>query len=85
MNQNEINQAEWENQENWSESGSTLLGVYFGQKDLRTLVPKKNPSMGWTLNMARRKGVVIFLFCTLGIPMFMLLILMASGIIANVR
>ena len=53
MTQDEINRAEWENPENWSDN---LVGVYFSKRDTRVWVPKRNPGLGWTLNMARREG-----------------------------
>ena len=44
-----INQAEWENPENWS-------SIYFSKKDSRTSVPKKNPKHGWTINFGSSSG-----------------------------
>lgn len=29
---------------------------YYNKEDLRTVVPKKNRSLGWTLNFAARKS-----------------------------
>jgi len=43
--QEEINQAEWENPDNWST-------IYFSKKDSGTWVPKRNPKHGWTINFA---------------------------------
>ncbi len=54
--QKNTNQAEWENPENWG--GPKLLAIYFSKKDSRTWVPKQNPSLGWTLNLARTSGVL---------------------------
>ena len=49
ITQNEINQAEWENPDNWS-------SIYFSKKDSRTLVPKRNPKLGWTINFGSSSG-----------------------------
>jgi uncharacterized membrane protein len=48
MTQDEINQAEWENPANWSD---TIVGIYFSKRDTRVWVPKRIPSWGWTLNL----------------------------------
>lgn len=47
--QDEINQAEWENPDNWS-------SIYFSKKDSRTLVRKRNRKQGWTINFATPSG-----------------------------
>lgn len=47
----EINKAEWENQENW-----TSPGFYFSKKDMRWIVPKRNPVLGWTFNLGHKTG-----------------------------
>ncbi len=47
--QKKINQAEWENPDNWST-------IYFSKKDTRTWVPKQNPKAGVTINFASRDG-----------------------------
>ncbi len=49
MNQEEINQAEWENPDNWST-------IYFSKKDTRSWVPKKNPKHGSTINFGSPSG-----------------------------
>jgi len=49
MNQQMINQAEWENADNWS--GPAWLSVYFSKRDSRVWVPKQVPWMGWTVRM----------------------------------
>ena len=53
MTQDEINQAEWENPANWSDS---IVGVYFSKRDSRVWVPKRRPHWGLTLNLARPAG-----------------------------
>jgi uncharacterized membrane protein len=73
MNQKEINEAEWKNQENWS--GSRLESFYFSKRDTRTWVPKSIPWMGWTLNLAKPAGAHWLIFFLAGIPILMMLIL----------
>ncbi len=55
MNQDEINQAEWETPGNWR--GPDWMAVYSSKADTRTWVPKKIPWMGWTLNLGRPSGL----------------------------
>jgi uncharacterized membrane protein len=50
MTQDEINRAEWENPERWSDA---IVGVYFSKRDSRVWVPKRRPGFGWTLNLGR--------------------------------
>ena len=47
--QDEMNQAEWQNPDNWS-------SIYFSKKDSRTRVPKRNPGQGWTINFGSPSG-----------------------------
>lgn len=56
VDQKAINQAEWENPDNWG--GPRWMSVYFSKKDSRTWVPKQIPWMGMTLNLAKTSGVV---------------------------
>ena len=63
--QDEINQAEWENPDNWTT-------IYFSKKDSRSWVPKKNPRHGWTINFGSPYGArwiyyLFILFLLLGI------------------
>ena len=63
-NQEEINQAEWENPDNWST-------IYFSKRDDRASVPKRNPKHGWTINFAHPKEApwiyyLLLLFFILG-------------------
>jgi uncharacterized membrane protein len=53
MTQDEINRAEWENPENWSD---TVVGVYFSKRDTRVWVPKRFPAWGWTVNLGNPAG-----------------------------
>jgi uncharacterized membrane protein len=73
MNQDEINQAEWENPANWT-ADSELLCVYFSHKDSRTWVPKRNPKMGATLNLGRRSGVAWLVGFMVGIPVIVIVV-----------
>jgi uncharacterized membrane protein len=54
MSQDIINQAEWENPDNWS--GPRMLSHYFSKRDSRLWVPKQIPGLGWTLNFGHRRG-----------------------------
>ena len=65
MTQEEINDQEWHKAENWT-SGSKFLCVYFSHADSRSVVSKRNPAHGWTLNLAKKKGVAGLLACILG-------------------
>jgi uncharacterized membrane protein len=40
---------------------------YFNKSDSRFLVPKRNRSMGWTLNFAHSKAVVFFFLIVAGL------------------
>ena len=55
--QDEINQAGWENPDNWTT-------IYFSKKDSRSWVPKKNPKHGWTINFGSPAGArwIYYLF-----------------------
>jgi uncharacterized membrane protein len=65
MDQNEINEAEWRDQANWS---NARLGFYFSKNDTRTWVPKRNRATGWTLNVARSQGVYWTLGLLVAVP-----------------
>jgi uncharacterized membrane protein len=64
MSQDEINDAEWRNPANWTNSS---VGFYFSKRDTRLVVPKRIRALGWTLNMAHRGGP-IWLIVLLTIP-----------------
>jgi len=51
LNQDELNQSEWNNLDNWS------LGIYRSRKDTRIWVPKRR-GIGWTINLGRKGGIV---------------------------
>mgnify|MGYP006981144645 CR=1 FL=1 len=60
-----INQAEWEDSDNWST-------IYFSKRDSRSSVPKRNPKLGRTINFAHPKGArwiyyLMLLFFSLGL------------------
>ncbi len=63
--QDQMNQAEWENPDNWG--GTQHLCVYFSKKDKRVWVPKKKPSTGKTPNLAHKAGVFWFVGINVGI------------------
>lgn len=71
MDQDRINQAEWENPDNWS--GPRWLGVYCSRTDTRVVVPKRIPVMGWTVNLGRKAGVVVLLGTLVGIALLVVL------------
>ncbi len=52
-NSEEALTALWADPAHWSDG---LLGCYFAKGDPRLWVPKRNPGMGWTLNMAHRNA-----------------------------
>lgn len=73
--QEEINQAEWENPDNWS--GPKWIAFYFSKRDTRTWVPKRIPAMGWTINLGTHAGVYWLLSFLIGVPL-LLAVLIAS-------
>ena len=79
MNQDAINQQEWENPANWSD---TIVGLYFSKKDSRVWVPKRIPALGWTLNLAHRAGAFWFLFLML-LPTFVVVLVLIFIVFAR--
>ena len=73
MNQDIINDAEWRNPDNWS-AVPDIFTMYFSNKDSRTWVPKRIPSMGVTINLAKPGGVAFLYGVIVGIPLFIVLI-----------
>ena len=61
--QQAINDREWHTDQNWSR-----LGVYASPADSRTWVPKRTPSLGWTINVSRAAGR-LWLLALLGAPL----------------
>jgi len=49
--QNRINDEEWARPENWN-----ALGIYRSALDTRSMVPKRNPRLGVTVNLGHRNG-----------------------------
>ena len=68
-NQKEINQAEWNNPDNWS------VGFYFSKKDSRAWVPKSIPWMGWTVNLGSRGGACWMIGFLVGLPLLIVLLM----------
>ncbi len=66
MEQREINQAEWNNPDNWS--GPSWIRLYFSKRDSRTWVPKPNPALGKTINLGSNAGAYWFLGAVLLAP-----------------
>jgi uncharacterized membrane protein len=69
--QSDIDRAEWANPANWSDSA---IGFYFSKKDSRILVPKRNPALGWTLNLAHGAGAAWLLVSMLAPSLVLALI-----------
>ena len=67
MNQQDIDTEEWNNPDNWS--GPAWLCFYFSKQDSRTWVPKRIPSLGWTLNLGKNAGVFWLTGFLLDIPL----------------
>ena len=63
MTQDEINQAEWENPDNWT--GPPGLSLYFSKLDSRCFVPKQLRGFGPTMNLGRVSGFYWLFFGTL--------------------
>jgi uncharacterized membrane protein len=57
MNQDEINEREWNNPDNWGKR----FGFYNSKLDSRAWVRKPHPWMGWSLNLANPLAKVLVL------------------------
>ena len=66
MNQDEINQQEWNNPENW------CLFCYCSPRDSRVIVPKRW-GFGWTINLRNKNGARILVTLLLLVPIVGLL------------
>ncbi len=75
MTQDNVNKEEWGKAGNWS-AGSKWICVYFSHKDSRTWVPKRIPSHGCTMNLAKQAGVAWLTGFLVGIPDFIILVFM---------
>lgn len=73
--QEERNRREWENPANWT----LPVGIYFSKRDTRWMVPKRNPMLGWTFNLATAKGA----WCYLGSFLIPILILAAVVLVLS--
>ena len=69
MDHKQVDQAEWKNPANWS------VGFYFSKKDRRTLVPKRLPWLGWTLNIGQRAGALSMLGVLIVLPVTMAVVM----------
>ena len=74
MNQDEINEAEWNNPDNWSG------GLYFSKKDSRVWVPKPIRSMGWTINLGQKKGAATMMWTFIG---GIIIVVLANIVVIN--
>ena len=59
-NQEEINKAQWHDEQNWH--GPNWMAFYVSHLDSRTWVPKKIPWMGWTINLGKTAGKMWLVF-----------------------
>jgi len=78
MNQDEINQAEWNNRENWS------LFAYHSQKDTRMWVPKRF-GFGWTINLRNKTGARWFMGILLTVATVGLIAALTVGVVFHKR
>jgi uncharacterized membrane protein len=53
MTQATINQYEWDDPKNWSDS---VIGIYSSKRDTRLWVPKRGVGFGWTLNLGHPRA-----------------------------
>ena len=63
VTQDEVNQAEWENSDNWT--GPPGLSIYFSRQDSRFFVRKQLLSFGPTMNLGTTCGFYWLFFGTL--------------------
>jgi uncharacterized membrane protein len=74
MSQEEINEAEWNNPDNWSK------GLYFSKKDNRVWVPKQIRSLGWTVNLGQGKGAATLMWTFVG---GIIIVVLANIVVIN--
>lgn len=67
MNQDEINQAEWNDRKNWS------FIVYHSERDTRMWVPKRF-GWGWTINLRNKTCARLFLGILLAVAFIGLIV-----------
>ena len=41
--------------------GYDALGFYHDPEDPRLIVPKRNPALGWTINLSHRYGMLVLM------------------------
>jgi serine/threonine protein kinase len=56
-----INEAEWRNPQNWTNTKWKWPAIYFSKRDSRILVPKLLPGFGWTVNLGNLRGAFALL------------------------
>jgi uncharacterized membrane protein len=79
--QEQKDQREWEDPANWT----LPVGIYFSKRDSRWVVPKRNPMLGWTFNLATQRGAWFFLGSFL-IPIIILAaVILALGFAGTAR
>jgi multidrug efflux pump subunit AcrA (membrane-fusion protein)/predicted Ser/Thr protein kinase len=72
-NQSAINQAEWQNPNNWS------FGFYFSKRDSRKLwVPRRLPGFGWTINLGRWQGAACLMAIIILVPLICVFTILRS-------
>ena len=72
--QDEINQAEWENPDNWS-GPDWMPIIYFSKRDSRRWVPNRRlPKASWNLNLGHSYGAWWLVAFLVGIPMLTILV-----------
>jgi uncharacterized membrane protein len=74
MKQDARNKSEWAKPENWS--GPKWLSLYFSRYDSRVWVPKQVPTLGWTINLGHRRGVLWLL----GLLLLAILLVVMSNV-----
>ena len=82
--QEETNSIEWENPSNWT-SGFKWFSVYPNHGGPRTWVPKRNPKLGWTLNLANPEGVIWLFEIFLGINLLITAVFIGMMIKGRLR
>ena len=70
MTEKERNDQEWRRVEAWR---GGILGIYYNPRDTRAWVPKRNPSLGWTLNLAH-DSARLWLAVLIGVPVAIVLL-----------
>jgi hypothetical protein len=63
------NKPDKETLDRWhSDPSNWKWGVfYYSKQDPRIFPPKRNPSLGWTVNFGNTKSILVFVLLTLGL------------------